>query len=229
MPVPESVIRFTLLTFSLRSNSCELTNSSDLTLDKILSCSEAGRWHLWRLVLRLDKILLRKKLSSALVKRNWWQIFLQNKQKFAKCGWAFTFSPFEKKFTIFYVCWLIDFMLPCVLSVLQLPNEYNITIHLRDSNFFLQNKPFKLVIFSYFSLKRMENLSCFAALPSHALFVQFCLACIVFLLYVVLEFFVHLSWSLLSVAVKFWGKARFFSFELFSLWKRKWRGLTAGG
>ena len=30
---------------------------------------------------------------------------------------AFTFSPFEKKFTIFYVCWLIDFMLPRVLSV----------------------------------------------------------------------------------------------------------------
>ena len=47
-----------------------------------------------------------------------------------------------------------------------------------------------------------------AALPSHAWFVKFSLACIVFLLYIVLEIF--LSWSLFSVAVQFRGKALFF-------------------
>ena len=102
------------------------------------------RCHFWRRRLWRLVRLVGKKSPSALVKRNWWQIVSQKKQKFVKCGWG----PFEMKFTVFCVWWLIDFMLPRVLSVLQLANNPqmywrydNMIIQLRDSEKkLLQNK-----------------------------------------------------------------------------------------
>jgi len=58
-------------------------------LDKNLSCSEAGRRCFWSLV-GLDKILVGRKIPYALLEQNWWQIFLQNKQKFTLCVRALT-------------------------------------------------------------------------------------------------------------------------------------------
>ena len=63
-------------------NACKLKNLTVLMLDKNLSCSEAWRRHLWSLV-QLDYILVGRKTLCTLVALNWWQIFLQTKQKIA--------------------------------------------------------------------------------------------------------------------------------------------------
>ena len=132
------------------------------------------------------------------------------------------------KFTVFCVWWLIDFMLPRVLSVLQLANNPqmywrydNMIVQLRDSEKkLLQNKLFQaLQLFSPISLRK-ESTTCFAALPSRACFVkfsEFILACIVFLLYIVLEIFGlgHCFQSLFSFEEKL------FFFQVIFLWKKK--------